>query len=67
MGGKGSGPRKGALRQYVDSFGPETVQEMARVVSQEATTIIEMQTVALFGDYRVLQEQMEVSLLRSSY
>lgn len=53
-------PKRGALRQYVDTFGPDTIQEMARVVSQEAATIIEMQSVALFGDYRLLQEQMEV-------
>lgn len=65
-------PKRGALRQYVDTFGQDTIQEMARVVSQEAATIIEMQSVALFGDYRLLQEQMEVfrsqqpSLVRNS-
>ena len=48
------------LRKYISSFGPETVKEMARVASQEATTLIEMQTVALFGDYRLLQKEMEV-------
>jgi len=52
-------PKKGALRDYVNKFGPETVQEMARVVSLEASQLIETQTVALFGDYRLLQEQMQ--------
>lgn len=60
MGGSRESGGKGALRRYIESFGPDTVQEMARVVSQEAATIIDMQSVALFGDYRVLQEQMEV-------
>lgn len=55
-----AGGRKGALRDYVEKFSPETVQEMARVVSQEAAQLIEMQTGALFGDYRQLQEQMKV-------
>ena len=55
-----AGSRKGALRDYVDKFSPETVQEMARVVSQEAAQLIDMQTAALFGDYRQLQEQMKV-------
>ena len=51
---------QGKFKQYVNSFGPETAREMARVVSQEAAKLIEMQTVALFGDYRLLQKQMEV-------
>ena len=62
LGGAGKSVSRGALRQYVDSFGQETVQEMARIVSQEAATLIEMQTGALFGNYRALQEQMEVCL-----
>lgn len=52
--------KKGSLREYVDKFSPEVVQEMARVVSQEAAHLIDMQTLALFGDYRQLQEQMRV-------
>jgi len=56
-------PKKGALRDYVNKFGPETVQEMARVVSLEASQLIETQTVALFGDYRLLQEQMQVCVV----
>jgi hypothetical protein len=58
-------PKTGALRDYVDKFGPETVQEMARVVSVEASQLIETQTVALFGDYRLLQEEMRVNLSSS--
>lgn len=61
-----SQPKKGSLREYVDKFSPETVQEMARVVSQEAAHLIDMQTLALFGDYRQLQEQMKVSTAQPS-
>ena len=50
------------MRDYIEKFGLETVQEMARVVSMEASQLIETQTVGLFGDYRVLQEQMRVSI-----
>ena len=53
---------QGRLKKYIHSFGSNTAREMARVISQEATTLIEMQTVALFGDYRLLQKEMEVHL-----
>lgn len=33
---------------------------MARILSAEAATLVEMQTTALFGDFKVLQKQMEV-------
>ena len=54
---------EGRFKRYVNSFGPDTAREMAKVVSQEAATLIEMQTVALFGDYRQLQKQMEVWII----
>lgn len=59
-GGGQAPPKKGSLKDYVDKFSPETVQEMARIVSQEAAQLIDMQASALFGDYRQLQEQMQV-------
>ena len=54
------GGGKGSLRSYVETFTPETLQEMARILSAEAATLVEMQTTALFGDFKVLQKQMEV-------
>ena len=67
ISGKGQeSPKKGSLKEYVDKFSPETVQEMARIVSQEAAQLIDMQASALFGDYRQLQEQMQVLLLSTT-
>ena len=65
-GSEESKAKKGSLRDYVNRFSPETVQEMARVVSQEAAHLIDMQTAALFGDYRELQEQMKVGRKKMS-
>lgn len=60
-----SQPVGSEFKKYVSSFGPETARDMAKVVSQEASRLIEMQTVALFGDYRLLQREMEVSTVLS--
>ena len=51
--------KKGALRQYVESFDQETMMATARLVTTEGSTLVERQTKALFGDVKALQSQMQ--------
>jgi gas vesicle protein len=51
--------KRGALRQYVESFDQETMMATARLVTTEGSTLVERQTKALFGDVKALQSQMQ--------
>jgi gas vesicle protein len=51
--------KRGALRQYVESFDQETMMATARLVTTEGSTLVERQTKALFGDIKALQSQMQ--------
>lgn len=51
--------KKGALRQYVESFDQETMAATARLVTIEGGALVERQTKALYGDVKALQTQMQ--------
>jgi hypothetical protein len=51
--------KRGALREYVESFDQETMMATARLVTTEGSTLVERQTKALFGDVKALQSQMQ--------
>lgn len=50
--------RKASLKEYVNSFDQATLIETANILSQEAASLVERQSTALFGDVRQLQQQM---------
>lgn len=55
----GSVMKKGALKEYVETFDQETMMATARLVTREGAALVERQTEALFGDAKKLQEEMQ--------
>jgi len=49
----------GSLRRYVESFDADAMREMAALVSVEGAALVERQTLALFGDVKQLQTEMQ--------
>lgn len=56
---RGSSP---TLRAYIERFDPQTMAQTARVVSVEGAAVVERQTTALFGDVKLLTQQMQAAL-----
>eukprot|EP00210_Caulerpa_lentillifera_P003399 g3243.t1 len=50
---------KNLLRQYVESFDQEALRKIASIVSLEAASLVERQTLALFGDLKQLHNEMQ--------
>ena len=57
-------PSSGSLRRYVESFDVSALREMAAIVSLEGAALVERQTLALFGDVKQLQEEMQNAIGR---
>lgn len=51
--------KEGNLRRYVESFDANAMREMAALVSVEGAALVERQTLALFGDVKQLQTEMQ--------
>lgn len=51
--------KKSALRQYVESFDQETMVEMAKMISVEGAALVERQITGLFGDLKLLQQELQ--------
>ena len=58
------GPSSGNLRRYVEAFDVAALREMAAIVSLEGAALVERQTLALFGDVKQLQEEMQNAIGR---
>jgi hypothetical protein len=56
--------RSESLKDYISTFRPEDFQRMSSLTSTEATTAIELQVTALFGDIGALKEKFENALGR---
>ena len=56
---KGGEKKKPELRKYIESFDKAMMVQMASVVSREGLNVLERQTKALWGDAKLLQEQMQ--------
>jgi hypothetical protein len=52
-------PKKGVLRDYIESFDQQTLADTARLVSAEGQALVETQSTALFGDVKQLTRQMQ--------
>lgn len=55
-------PNPPTLRAYIERFDPQTMAQTARVVSVEGAAVVERQTTALFGDVKLLTQQMQAAL-----
>jgi hypothetical protein len=56
------GKPKSKLQEYIETFDQQTLQETAKILYKEGSTLFESQTRGLFGDINELQEEIRRAL-----